>query len=468
MGFLGHMFKGHKQAVTLILAVVAIILIIGVSRIFATPPGSPYAVGETLTPTCAPETTNCYVEIGGGGGGTSIGGTVTGGTPGSALFVGSASSLSEDNPNYFWDNDTDRLGIRTNSPQSELNIVAQHAGGLQLNNSIGAKTAEFKNADGYGGYIQMFDDNGDQKIRLSADGGVPNWIITPSYFGIGTNDPQAKLYVNGTFRLTDGSQGAGKVLTSDATGTASWQTPGGGGGTSQWTDVSGGIAYNGGRVGISTTAPQSQLNLLAQHGDGLQLNNSLGTKTAEFKNADSYGGYIQMFTDNGDHTVRISADGGVANWITTPSNFGLGTTNPQGKLHVKRADSGAGIFAGSLQPFVLENNDHTWVSILTPNDKSAGLIAADPENVAAGEWSYAHGMDVWRGFIQNQNVFFLNSTGLRVGPNNGQEVPTATLDINGNLRVSNVPEYADNTAATSAGLAPGAFYRTGDILKVVH
>ncbi len=42
--------------------------------------------------------------------------------------------------------------------------------------------------------------------------------------GIGTPDPQAKLHVAGTTRLVDGTQGAGKVLTSDASGNATWST----------------------------------------------------------------------------------------------------------------------------------------------------------------------------------------------------------------------------------------------------
>lgn len=40
--------------------------------------------------------------------------------------------------------------------------------------------------------------------------------------GIGTSAPQAKLHVEGTFRLADGTQGPGKVLVSDASGNASW------------------------------------------------------------------------------------------------------------------------------------------------------------------------------------------------------------------------------------------------------
>ena len=41
--------------------------------------------------------------------------------------------------------------------------------------------------------------------------------------GIGTTTPSAKLHVNGTFKITDGSQGDGKVLTSDAAGKGTWQ-----------------------------------------------------------------------------------------------------------------------------------------------------------------------------------------------------------------------------------------------------
>lgn len=43
--------------------------------------------------------------------------------------------------------------------------------------------------------------------------------------GIGTTAPTAKLHVAGSVKIVDGTQGAGKVLTSDGTGLASWITP---------------------------------------------------------------------------------------------------------------------------------------------------------------------------------------------------------------------------------------------------
>jgi hypothetical protein len=36
------------------------------------------------------------------------------------------------------------------------------------------------------------------------------------------------------------------------------------------------------------------------------------------------------------------------------------------------------------------------------------------------------------------------------------------------FKLSNVIEYADNAAATTAGLSVGQVYRTGDLLKIVH
>ena len=43
--------------------------------------------------------------------------------------------------------------------------------------------------------------------------------------GTGTSEPGATLHVNGSLKVTDGTQGVGRILTSDATGMASWQIP---------------------------------------------------------------------------------------------------------------------------------------------------------------------------------------------------------------------------------------------------
>ena len=63
------------------------------------------------------------------------------------------------------------------------------------------------------------------------------WSDASGNIGIGTNTPTATLSVSGSFRLTDGTQGNGKVLTSDASGNASWEVASGGGGGWIWESV---------------------------------------------------------------------------------------------------------------------------------------------------------------------------------------------------------------------------------------
>jgi hypothetical protein len=48
-------------------------------------------------------------------------------------------------------------------------------------------------------------------------------VKTNGNVGIGTTNPGAKLEIAGNIKIVDGTQGAGKVLTSDANGLASWE-----------------------------------------------------------------------------------------------------------------------------------------------------------------------------------------------------------------------------------------------------
>ncbi len=98
------------------------------------------------------------------------------------------------------------------------------------------------------------------------------------HFGIGVPDPEYPLDVHGTFSLVDGTQGAGKVLTSDANGIASWSNSVG----SSW-----GIAGNSGTsagsnfIGTTDNVPLvfKVNNLLAGKIDQILLNTSFGYVT---------------------------------------------------------------------------------------------------------------------------------------------------------------------------------------------
>ncbi|HZV68231.1 MAG TPA: tail fiber domain-containing protein [Saprospiraceae bacterium] len=105
------------------------------------------------------------------------------------------------------------------------------------------------------------------------------WVVNSSNVfnnggnvGIGTSTPGAKLDINGQVKISGGNPGNGKVLTSDATGIASWQTSAsgmGGSGTINFlpkftsSNIIGNslLFDNGSSIGINTTTPAGMFHL---------------------------------------------------------------------------------------------------------------------------------------------------------------------------------------------------------------
>jgi ribosomal protein S6E (S10) len=104
-----------------------------------------------------------------------------------------------------------------------------------------------------------------QSGRLHVDGGQWSKALyvegADSYFsddvGIGTESPGAKLDVNGQIKIRGGSPGSGKVLTSDSSGLASWETSPG----SPWSTSGSNVYRTSGNVGIGTTEPEEKLHV---------------------------------------------------------------------------------------------------------------------------------------------------------------------------------------------------------------
>ena len=147
------------------------------------------------------------------------------------------------NPNDIHNINTGNVGIGTTDPASKLQISdnvsidpALYSRPLYVQMDASGSnpaltTVAFANAAGYGLAIGATDSSttfavidayrfvgglGANSINLGLNAGGGN-------VGIGTINPGAELEVAGQVKITGGAPGAGKVLTSDANGLATWQ-----------------------------------------------------------------------------------------------------------------------------------------------------------------------------------------------------------------------------------------------------
>ena len=174
--------------------------------------------------------------------------------------------------------------------------------------------------------------------------------------GIGTITPGAKLEVAGQIKITGGSPAAGKVLTSDAAGLASWgstfgnisllnnaarsiavqQVPTGTAGQvltiSAGNTTSGSTAESGGDLVLQAGAGDNQ-SVAFVHGGDIHIRSG-----ANLRDTNPFGPYNGTTIVNGG-SVILETGGANSTFaermrITEPGNVGIGTTAPQATLDI--------------------------------------------------------------------------------------------------------------------------------------
>lgn len=109
----------------------------------------------------------------------------------------------------------------------EVNGTIGHSGGFGLYSLAATSTAAAPTYSFYGNLNTGIYSGGLNSNTINfSTGGTLAATIKSNKVGIGTGTPDSTLHVVGGLKFVNGTQGLGKVLTSDANGGASWQTPG--------------------------------------------------------------------------------------------------------------------------------------------------------------------------------------------------------------------------------------------------
>ncbi|WP_291516006.1 hypothetical protein [Bdellovibrio sp. ArHS] len=206
---------------------------------------------------------------------------------------------------YFYDGSTYREGTGI------MGILEQDAASDSVPSSL-----VFRTNAGAGGFST-------ERVRITSAGNV----------GIGSVSPTAKLEVNGaagaTLKIVDTNQGAGKVLTSDANGVASWAVAGGAWVTSAKTanytvTTADKSTYFKGTGSITFTLPAA-----ATAGAGFMVgfkNAGTGTVTVQANGAETINTVNSVALYQYD-TIIIICDGTSWDYFTSSSNSGSPTFN---------------------------------------------------------------------------------------------------------------------------------------------
>jgi hypothetical protein len=131
---------------------------------------------------------------------------------------------------FFSNNSAERMtlstsgnfGIGTTNPNASIEVArgtgvggTAQFNGTNYTSHINYSTTEDTYLRGGKTSSKVFiNDQANGNVLLAGGGGN---------VGIGTPNPSSKLEVNGTIKITDGNQGNGRVLTSDANGNATWK-----------------------------------------------------------------------------------------------------------------------------------------------------------------------------------------------------------------------------------------------------
>ena len=128
--------------------------------------------------------------------------------------------------------------------------------------------------------------------------------------------------------------------------------------------------------------------------------------------------------------------------IDSSGNLGIGTTSPDGTLHVHTATAGSVSANGNADNLIVENSGAGGISILTPNASAGGLFFGSPgDNIGAAlRWNHDN----------NQFQIGPDKSGAHLRFNSGDGVEAMRIDSSG--RLLHGTSSSVSTGSSTAGI----------------
>ncbi len=335
------------------------------------------------------------------------------------------------------------VGIGTDQPDHALEIVGNHWDDI----------VKISDGNYYGNAIYF--SNGAQWASIGGGStGERNDIVIEhesGEIGIGRPNPAAKLDVDGSIRMTDGNEGVGKVMVSDAIGKGSWQTiPAGAQEINDLSDGSfnGESLFLGLEAGINNSANFNTAVGKASLKENLNggFNTALGNSSLisnESGNLNTVIGYSALSNNisGGSNTV-IGAGAGM--YATGDSNIFIGYLAGQyeygnNKLYIDNSNTSEPLIGGDFAANTVDINGSVKIAGGSPEVNKV-LVSTDADGNAVWEDISSIGGGIYNDWtISGDNMYSAVSGNVGIGTTN----PNTKLQIrNGNLSLISQNEDA--------------------------